>query len=625
MIATRFTKFAAGVLIYTVLVIIWGAFVRASWSGDGCGAHWPLCNGSIIPDAQHVKTWVEFGHRISSGLVLPLVIAMLVMAFRSSVPGNQARKTALFSLLFTITEALVGARLVLGGLVAQNDSVSRAIWMAIHLTNTFLLLASMGLTVWFSMGGKTLRFRNQGSVAWALGIGLVAVLVLGVSGAVAALGDTLFPARTLAEGLQQDVSPTAHFLIRLRLLHPMIAVSVGVYLVFVAGLVAYLRPTVYVRRFSNCLIGLFIVELALGLINVLLKAPIWMQLVHLAVADLVWLSLVLTTAAALGKDTPRKVLEPDQVPAEQAAAEKEPELAGVSKEAGFEDWRQALKAYIALTKPRVISLLLFTTLAAMFIAKSGWPGGWLLFWVALGGYAAAGSANAINMIIDRDIDGRMKRTAKRPTVTQQIPTLHASIFALALATFSVVSLTWAANLLSALLAMSGLAFYVVVYTLMLKRRTWHNIVIGGAAGCFPPLVGYAAVANHLSPLAWCLFGIIFVWTPVHFWALALLIKDDYAEAGVPMLPVVHGERVTVIQIAFYAVVTALVSAIPFVQREVGWVYLGPAAVLNAVLLLQSFQLLKKPERPQAVRLFHYSMVYLALLFLMIAIDRSSIL
>ncbi|MBX7135957.1 MAG: heme o synthase [Fimbriimonadaceae bacterium] len=623
MIATRFTKFAIGVLVYTVLVIIWGAFVRASWSGDGCGAHWPLCNGAIIPDAEHPKTWVEFGHRISSGLVLPLVIAMLVAAFRATTRGDQARKAAFFSFFFTITEALVGARLVLGGLVAQNDSVSRAVWMAIHLANTFMLLASMALTVWFSMGGKRLRFRNQGSIAWALGIGIAGVLILGVSGAVAALGDTLFPARSLAEGLQQDVSPTAHFLIRLRLLHPMIAVSVGVYLVFVAGLVAFLRPTIYVRRFSNALIALFIVELALGLINVLLKAPIWMQLVHLAVADLLWLSLILLTVAALGKDTPKRALEADEETL--AAPTEERQLAAVSKEAAFEDWRQALKAYIALTKPRVISLLLFTTLAAMFIAKSGWPGGWLLFWVALGGYAAAGAANAINMIIDRDIDGRMKRTSKRPTVTQQIPTLHASLFALALVVFSVVSLTWAANLLSALLAMAGLAFYVVVYTLMLKRRTWHNIVIGGAAGCFPPLVGYAAVANNLSPLAWCLFGIIFVWTPVHFWALALLIKDDYAEAGVPMLPVVHGERVTVIQIALYAVVTALVSAIPFVQREVGWVYLAPAAVLNAVLLLQSFQLLKKPERPQAVRLFHYSMVYLALLFLMIAIDRISIL
>src|SRR5207237_1986519 len=166
----------------------------------------------------------------------------------------------------------------------------------------------------------------------------------------------------------------------------------------------------------------------------------------------------------------------------------------------------------------------------------------------VGFYMAAGAANAINMVLERDLDLRMGRTEKRPTVTQTIPARSALQFALAMMVGSFVLLWAAANLLSAMLALAGLAFYVVIYTLILKRRTWHNIVIGGAAGAFPPLVGWAAVTNQMSPLAWYLFAIIFVWTPVHFWALALLIKDDYAAAGVPMLPVVLGERVTVIQI-----------------------------------------------------------------------------
>jgi protoheme IX farnesyltransferase len=171
------------------------------------------------------------------------------------------------------------------------------------------------------------------------------------------------------------------------------------------------------------------------------------------------------------------------------------------------------------------------------------------------------------------------------------------------------------------MAMSGLVFYVVIYTMLLKRRTWQNIVIGGAAGAFPPLVGWAAVTNDLPTLALYLFGIIFVWTPVHFWALALLLKDDYAAAGVPMLPVVKGERNTVIQIGWYTLVTVIISMLPFMLPAVGWIYLITAGLLNAVLVYYFVQLRVQVARPQASRLFHYSMLYLALLFLFLAIDR----
>jgi heme o synthase len=231
-------------------------------------------------------------------------------------------------------------------------------------------------------------------------------------------------------------------------------------------------------------------------------------------------------------------------------------------------------------------------------------------------------------VLERDLDLRMGRTEKRPTVTQTIPARAALQFALALMVGSFILLWWAANLLSAMLALAGLAFYVVVYTLLLKRRTWANIVIGGAAGAFPPLVGWAAVTGDLSPLAWCLFGIIFLWTPVHFWALALLIKEDYARAGVPMLPVVRGDRATVAQIAFYTLLTIAISAMPLMlqgrdgQSAVGWIYVAAAVLLNAVLFLRSLQLYRQPDRPRARSLFHYSMIYLALLFLAMAVDRA---
>ena len=207
-------------------------------------------------------------------------------------------------------------------------------------------------------------------------------------------------------------------------------------------------------------------------------------------------------------------------------------------------------------------------------------------------------------------------------MTQSIPSKKVLLFSFILATGAFGLLWTVANLLAAVLALSGLVFYVVVYTMMLKRRTWQNIVVGGAAGAFPPLVGWAAVTNDLPPLALYLFAIIFVWTPVHFWALALLLKDEYAAAGVPMLPVVKGDRNTVIQIGMYAVITFAVSLIPFLLPQVGWIYAGTAVILNVILLYLCFQLYRQTSRPRASKLFHYSMVYLAILFLMLAIDRA---
>ncbi|AWR85698.1 protoheme IX farnesyltransferase [Meiothermus taiwanensis WR-220] len=284
--------------------------------------------------------------------------------------------------------------------------------------------------------------------------------------------------------------------------------------------------------------------------------------------------------------------------------------------------RATWRDYFWLTKPRVISLLLFTTLAAMFIAAGGWPGLGLFLVVFVGGYMAAGAANAFNMVIDRDIDGRMKRTAQRPTVTDKISSRDAILFATTLMLLSFVLLWWGANLTTALLAMAGLGWYVLVYTLYMKRRFWSNIVIGGAAGAFPPLVGWAAVTGGLSLFAWYLFLIIFFWTPVHFWALSLMIKDDYAAVGVPMLPVVRGERETAYQIGLYAILTAVITLIPVLMGELRWVYLLAALLLNSLLLLYSWRLYRTLARNWMLTLYKYSMLYLALLFVAMAIDRA---
>ena len=331
-----------------------------------------------------------------------------------------------------------------------------------------------------------------------------------------------------------------------------------------------------------------------------------MQMAHLAMADVNWIALVCLAAFCFADGVERVEHRPAPEEAEHVGP-----LHG----------KDLVKAYVALTKPRVISLLLFTTLTSMVAARGEWPGLWLFLAVGVGGYAAAGAANAINMVIDRDIDLTMKRTASRPTVTQSIPSTHVLTFAFSLAAGSFGLLWVAANLLSAVLAFSGLVFYVVVYTMLLKRRTWHNIVIGGAAGAFPPLVGWAAVTGDLPPLALYLFAIVFVWTPVHFWALAILLKDDYAAAGVPMLPVVRSERFTVVQIALYTVVTVLTTFVPSLFPQVGWIYAGVAVVLNALLVRYAVRLFKTVDRPRASGLFHYSMLYLALLFLGFAVDR----
>lgn len=290
--------------------------------------------------------------------------------------------------------------------------------------------------------------------------------------------------------------------------------------------------------------------------------------------------------------------------------------------------RATWRDYVTLTKPRVISLLLVTTVGAMFIAARGFPG-WIPFiGIVLGGYMSAGAAGVYNMIYDRDIDLRMKRTAKRPTVTAVIPVKHAVIFALTLTVLSFVVIAATSNMLAALLSWAGIAFYVIVYTMWLKRTTWQNIVIGGAAGAIPPLVGWSAVTNDLSLLAWCLFTLIFVWTPVHFWALALMIKDDYKAVGIPMAPAVIGERATVLQMVMYAVLTIVLTIIPFLMNAFSLVYFVAAIALNLLLALRVFQLYavvragKPVDRATALPLYKYSMLYLFLLFLAMSLDRA---
>ena len=285
-------------------------------------------------------------------------------------------------------------------------------------------------------------------------------------------------------------------------------------------------------------------------------------------------------------------------------------------------WLRAVQAYIALTKPRIIELLLITTLPAMILAARGWPGWRLVLATLIGGYLAAGGAGAINCYIDRDIDSLMARTRKRPLVTGAVTPRRALIFGIVLGVLAFIEMALFVNVLSAALSIAAFAFYVFVYTLLLKRSTPQNIVVGGAAGAMPPVIGWAAVTGHLSWAALVMFAIIFIWTPPHFWALALRFKDDYERAHVPMLPVVRGEGVTLRQILLYTALLVICSLLLLPTGTVGVTYGVVAVLLGGAFLWKAWRLEHSPGPRAAMTLFRFSTTYLALLFIAMAADQA---
>jgi protoheme IX farnesyltransferase len=282
--------------------------------------------------------------------------------------------------------------------------------------------------------------------------------------------------------------------------------------------------------------------------------------------------------------------------------------------------RESLRDYLALTKPRIISLLLVTTVASMVVADPAGPALTTILWTVLGGYLAAGGAGAINHYLERDRDARMDRTCARPLVEGRIEPLHGLLFGIGLGVLATLELAIAVNPLSAALALGGLLGYVFVYTLWLKPLTPQNIVIGGAAGAVPPLVGWAAATGGLTLDALYPFAIVFLWTPPHFWALSLLVKDDYGRAGIPMLPVARGEEVTRREILAYSVALVAFTVLPYLTGLFGTVYLVAALVLGAAFIGLSADLWLRPSRAAAVRLHLASLAYLALLFCAMAAD-----
>jgi heme A synthase len=304
----RFARYSWFTLAFNIAVILWGAAVRATGSGAGCGSHWPLCNGEVVPRAPQLETLIELTHRVTSGIALLLVVGLLVGAFRLRPRGHAARRAAVFSMILMLTEAAVGAGLVLFELVAKNQSIARALFMGTHLVNTFFLLAALTLTAHFAGGGAPFRVRGQGPLGRGLVLGFAGLLVAGVSGAVAALGDTLYLSGAV-------LSPTGELLVQLRVFHPYLSIAAGIFTLWLALQVMKRRLGPESRRRALWVGGLVFVQLVAGVVNVLLQAPVWMQIVHLLLADLLWIGYLLLGATTLAAQGEEEVVVPAAVPA----------------------------------------------------------------------------------------------------------------------------------------------------------------------------------------------------------------------------------------------------------------------------------------------------------------------
>jgi heme A synthase len=291
----NFTRFAWAVLGWNLLVVLWGAFVRASGSGAGCGSHWPLCNGEVVPAAPRIETIIEFTHRAMSGVALVAVVALWLWSRTSFSRSDRARRMALASVWLLVTEALLGAGLVLFNYVDKDASVGRAFYLSLHLLNTLLLLGALALTAWFSREGARQHPARRSTLLIAA---LPIAALVSVAGAIAALGDTLFPAASLAQGFHQDFSGAANFLLRLRILHPALAILAAAYFVAISIVVLRSKQRGVALKLAAWVLFLVLAQLCAGAINLILLAPVWMQISHLLLADLVWIALVLLAVEA---------------------------------------------------------------------------------------------------------------------------------------------------------------------------------------------------------------------------------------------------------------------------------------------------------------------------------------
>ncbi|GBC87070.1 Protoheme IX farnesyltransferase [bacterium HR12] len=590
----RFRRLALATAAATVVLFTAGGLVRGTGSGLGCST-WPACEpGTLFPTGT-VHGAIEFGHRVLAFLVLLLTAASAVVAWVDRRSDRAVLALALASFPLVLIQA------ALGGVVVLTDLDPW--WVTAHFVAALVLIADVT-----AMAVLAFEPSRSGGV----GLRRAATLSLIATGALLLVG-TYIRAKGPGYGIAFPDWP----LMNGRLVPTLGGVTTPMFLHRVLALVAFLlvlwtqiraraaRPRSPVLvTLSTWAVALFLIQIMVGAANVWTKLRPWAVVLHVAFAVLVWTVLVALVAASAGR--------------RPSAGEAGEHLA--RRNGHRRSLRRIAAAYLALTKPRIIVLLLVTTVPAMLLARRGLPSPWLALATLLGGAVAAGAANAINCYLDRDIDGVMRRTRSRPLPAHEIEPERALGFGYVLAAASSVFLATTVNVLAATLALSAIAFYVFVYTMWLKRTTEQNIVIGGAAGAVPALVGWAAVTGSVGLPAWVLFAIVFVWTPPHFWALAMRYARDYAAAGVPMLPVVRGEAETRRQILRYSLALFATTLLLVPIAGMGAVYTATAVVLGGAFVWRALRLWRSGEPAESLRLYRYSILYLGLLFAAVGVD-----
>jgi len=613
---TRFQRLAAATVAAAFLLVVIGVVVRATESGLAC-PNWPGCfPGQFLPGLDsdgHV--WIEWLHRTVAALIGFLILGMAALAWID----HRDRRSILWPSFAAVV--LVGFQAWLGGRTVQLGNTGESV--TAHLAAA---MALVGLLVYLLVRASyPARLGGNGSQRFTLLAAFAAAAVFGVllfgANVTARDAGLVFPDWPLMNGALVPAAPAGSAnvadLYGAHALHRYAAAVVLLILGAVAW-VAWRRRAEQPRlaRLAVTILGVYVAQVLVGALQIATQLAPWTQTLHVALGALVWGGSVALAVAAYYE---ARIATPVDGAVEHAGA-------GPRSSVG-----EQIRAYVALTKPRIIELLLVTTVPAMVLATREVPGlpmvDWfrLTFWTLICGTLAAGSANAINQYLERDIDGRMARTRRRPLPANQVTPERAVAFGIVLGAISVSLMAWTVNVLAAFLTLLAIGFYVVIYTILLKRSTPQNIVIGGAAGALPPVIGWAAVTGNVGLPALLLFLVVFYWTPPHFWALALRIRGDYAAAGVPMLPVVRGIAETSRQIGLYTILLVALTAIFAVVAGMGPIYAVAAAILGTLFLWRAYVLWRQGTSPeastaQAIRLYRYSITYLALLFAAVALD-----
>ena len=587
---------------FTYFLVSLGGTVRVENAGLSC-PDWPLCYGKAFafPD---VGALLEEAHRYTASIVSALIVALVICALIWARKERQVLIPALIAPVLLVVQIVLGGLTVLWKLPPTIITAHLGTALAIFATVITIAVMSGKATPSREHPSKTRKFAflAMTNALFVYGLMLSGSYVVGSGASLACPGWPLC-------GTPPAWAVTYH-LADINVLHRYIATFVGLVLIWTL-LSAWRRRRVAPGQAWIALAAgmLFVVQATVGGLVVLLHRPDLIAALHLALATAVW-GLLVVLAALAARQLRAAPRGGDLEKLEEAGPEKERNLVG-----------QTIASYVDLMKPHVTVLLLGTTAAAMAIAAGGLPPLGKMLATLLGGAMAAGSANCINCYIDRDIDQIMGRTQRRSLPSGRVQPAHALIFGIALGIGAFVVLAAFVNLLSATLACSAILFYVFIYTMWLKRSSAQNIVIGGAAGAVPVLVGWAAVTNTITLPAIWLFAIIFYWTPPHFWALSLLIQKDYEKAHIPMLPVVMGEAETRKQIFLYSLLLLAVTLVLFGMHAMGYLYLVVAVTLGSILVYMSVRLMRDRSRRWARTLFWYSNCYLAAIFATMVVDR----